>query len=85
MTDCIQCSFIVHSMCILYAFIVSQYNFYLFRLPSSVPKAIMQYDTGLWPMEWRIKYKKLNFVRGIIYVETIFKYYQKDSLPGIPQ
>ena len=36
------------------------------RLPSSAPKAIMQYDTGLWPMEWRIKYKKLNFVRGIM-------------------
>ena len=33
------------------------------RIPLSTPKAIMQYDTGLWPMEWRIKYRKLNFVR----------------------
>ena len=36
------------------------------RLPLSSPKALMNYDTGLWPMEWRIKYKKLNFVRGIM-------------------
>ena len=32
------------------------------RIPDSTPKAIMQYDTGMWPMEWRIKYKKVNFV-----------------------
>ena len=36
------------------------------RLPSSTPKAIMNYDSGLWPMEWRIKYKKLNFVRSLM-------------------
>ena len=36
------------------------------RIPDSTPKAIMQYDTGLWPMEWRIKYKKLMFVNKIM-------------------
>ena len=36
------------------------------RIPLSTPKAIMQYDTGLWPMDWRIKYRKLNFVSKIM-------------------
>ena len=26
------------------------------RIPLSTPKAIMQYDTGLWSMDWRMKY-----------------------------
>ena len=36
------------------------------RLPDSTPKAIMEHDTGMWPMEWRIKYKKLLFVDKIM-------------------
>lgn len=36
------------------------------RLPDSTPKAILQHDTGMWPMEWRIKLKKLVFVNKIM-------------------
>ena len=40
------------------------------RLPKSNPNAILQHDTGMWPMEWRIKYKKLCFVSKIMQKPT---------------
>ena len=38
----------------------------LLWLPTSVPKVLLEYDTGLEPMKWRIAYRKLNFVRKIM-------------------
>ena len=38
----------------------------LLHLPHSVTQAILDWDTGMWPMEWRIKERKLNFVRQIL-------------------
>ena len=36
------------------------------HLPHSVTQAILDYDIGMWPMGWRIKERKLNFVRQIL-------------------
>ena len=36
------------------------------HLPHSVTHAILDWDVGMWPMEWRIKERKLNFVRQIL-------------------
>ena len=36
------------------------------HLPHSVTHAILDWDVGMLPMEWRIKEKKLNFVRKIL-------------------
>ena len=38
----------------------------LLWLPSSVPKVLLEYDTGLEPMKWRIAYRKLNILRKIM-------------------
>ena len=35
-------------------------------MPHSVTHAILDWDVGMLPMEWRIKEKKLNFVRKIL-------------------
>ena len=39
------------------------------HLPHSVTQAILDYDIGMWPMGWRIKERKLNFVRQILLKE----------------
>ena len=36
------------------------------HLPHSVTQAILDWDVGMWQMEWRIKERKLNFVRQIL-------------------
>ena len=36
------------------------------HLPHSVTHAILDWDVGMLPMEWRIKERKLNFVRNIL-------------------
>ena len=36
------------------------------HLPPNFTQAILEWDVGMWPMEWRIKEKKLNFVRQIL-------------------
>ena len=36
------------------------------QVPQSITKALLEYDVQMWPMEWRIKEKKLNFVRQIM-------------------
>ena len=36
------------------------------HLPHSVTQAILDWDVGVWPMGWRIKERKLNFVRQIL-------------------
>ena len=36
------------------------------HLPHSVTQAILDWDVGMWPMGWRIKERKLNFVRQIL-------------------
>ena len=36
------------------------------HLPHSVTQALIDWDVGMWPMEWRIKERKLNFVRQIL-------------------
>ena len=38
----------------------------LLWLPSSVPKVLLEYDTGLEPMKWRIAYRKLNILRKLM-------------------
>ena len=38
----------------------------LLWLHSKIPKVLLEYDTGLEPMKWRIAYRKLNFVRKIM-------------------
>ena len=37
----------------------------LFHAPNSITRALLEYDTQMKPMEWRIKERKLNFVRQI--------------------
>ena len=36
------------------------------QAPQSITKVLLEYDVQMWPMEWRIKEKKLNFVRQIM-------------------
>ena len=36
------------------------------HLPNSITHAILDYDVRMWPMEWRIKERKLNFVSQIL-------------------
>ena len=36
------------------------------HLPHSVTQALIDWDVGMWPMEWRIKERKLNFVRQVL-------------------
>ena len=45
------------------------------HLPHSVTQAILDWDTGMWPMEWRIKERKLNVVIQILLkdIENIAK------------
>ena len=38
----------------------------LLWLHSKIPKVLLEYDTGLEPMKWRIAYRKLNFLRKIM-------------------
>ena len=35
------------------------------HLPHSVTQALIDWDVGMWPMEWRIKERKLNFVKQV--------------------
>ena len=37
----------------------------IFHAPNSITRALLEYDTQMKPMEWRIKERKLNFVRQI--------------------
>ena len=36
------------------------------QVPLFIIKALLEYDVKMWPMEWRIKERKLNFVRQIM-------------------
>ena len=38
----------------------------IFHAPGSITRALLEYDTGMRPIEWRIKERKLNFVRQIL-------------------
>ena len=40
------------------------------QVPKSITKALLEYDVQLWPMEWRIKERKLNFVRQILLTDN---------------
>ena len=36
------------------------------HLPHSVTQVILDWDVDMWPMGWRIKERKMNFVRQIL-------------------